>query len=222
MTNADLLRLPLDVQIVLASGYAAYALAYVGLRDRQRPIDIAFISLIFSLVASSVLGWLAPWGLAASGLIAFVASLVAGIVWRKFGRPYVFPVLRYFRITWFDDAPSALASLSDNTIFDVTQIAVLLDDDTWLICDNAAQFNEAPFGPFHIGPNGDIAMYVMRIDSPDGQEREQTRDIVAGDKITYIPASRIKRFTIRHFPKTNLLSLMDVVADSAPYRPEQL
>jgi hypothetical protein len=219
MTNGEILGLPLDVQIVLASGYAAYAIAYVGLRDRHRPVDIAFISLIFSLGASFFLWSLSSWGLAVSAIIAFMASLAAGIGWRKFGRPYIFPVLRFCKITFSDDAPSALASVSDNMKY-VTQIAVLLDDDTWLICDNAAQFNNSPLGPFHIGPNGDIAMYVMQINQPDGQSRKQTHDSAAGDKITYIPASRIKRFSIRYSP--NLLSLTDGVAESEAYQPETL
>jgi hypothetical protein len=65
----------------LASGYAAYVLAYTGLRDRQKTVDIAFISLVFSLIATFVLTLSAKRdiGPVNASRLAFAATVVAGV-----------------------------------------------------------------------------------------------------------------------------------------------
>jgi hypothetical protein len=164
MTLLEFLKLSWEIQLALASGYCAYVLAYTGLRDRQRPVDVAFVSLVFSLVATCVLWLLAPsQGPLVSSIAALCASILTGILWRRIGRDLVMHVLRRFDVTWQDDAPSALATLSANTKHRVSQVAVLLDDGDWLCCDDTRKFANSPFGPFQLGPNGDIAMYVTEI-----------------------------------------------------------
>jgi hypothetical protein len=200
----DLLNQPWEIQLILASGYAAYVVAYTGLRERQKTVDIAFISLVFSVLATLILALSLPRvGPIAAGLSAFVGSLVGGVLWRKFGRPIVRWALREADVTWSDDDPSALATLSGSTDFYVTQIAVLLDDGTWLRCDNARQFSGSPFGPCQLGPNGDVALYLTHEEPAQGEAKALTsvRDSYYGDRITYVPAARIKRITIRHVPK---------------------
>jgi len=54
-----LLNLPWNIQIALASGYAAYLLGYRGVRAAHKAIDIAFITLVFGLVATGVIVLLA-------------------------------------------------------------------------------------------------------------------------------------------------------------------
>jgi hypothetical protein len=102
--------------------------------------------------------------------------------------------LRATNISWTDDDPSALASLMANTKYRMMQISVKLDDDTWLRCDELNRFANAPFGPCKVGPNGDVAMYLTHEESKEGQERELqfVQDEEYGDRITYIPASKIK------------------------------
>ena len=39
--NAELLNLPWQIQVSLASGYAGYMLAYTGMRENHRTIDSA-------------------------------------------------------------------------------------------------------------------------------------------------------------------------------------
>jgi hypothetical protein len=94
MTELDLLKLPWELQIAFASGYAAYAVSYTGLRDRQRPIDIAFISLVFSVPATMLFGLLSSfkWGMMISIPLAFAIAISAGIVWRRF-KPCIFTLL---------------------------------------------------------------------------------------------------------------------------------
>jgi hypothetical protein len=203
MIPKDILTLPWEIQVALASGYAAYALSYIGLRGRQKPIDIAFISLVLSVPATLTLGLLAPKGPYVSIPAAFVAAIMAGIFWRRFMRPYVFPILRKLNVTWSNDDPSAFATINDNSKFYVTQIAVLLDDGTWLRCDDVQQFKGAPYWPCVLGPNGDIAIYLTHEESTSGELKALTtvRDSYYGDRLTYIPAAHIKRITIRHKSK---------------------
>jgi hypothetical protein len=205
MSTEDLLKLPWDLQVPLASGYAAYVLAYTGLRDRQKTVDIAFISLVFSLIATFVLALAAKRDIGPinASMLAFAATVAAGVLWRKFGRPFVGWSLRAANITWSNDDPSALTSLGGSTRYYVTQVAVLLDDGSWLSCLSASEFSRSPFGPFQIGPNGDIALYVTEISPAEGDARPQptVHDDAYGDRITYVPATRIRQITFRHRQK---------------------
>jgi hypothetical protein len=81
-----------------------------------------------------------------------------------------------------------------------------MDDGTWLRCDDVRKFSDAPFAPCVIGPSGDVALYLSHEDSPDGKSKEITsaRNREYGDRITYVPASRVKRITLRY--KSNHLS----------------
>lgn len=202
MGTEDLLKLPWDVQLPLASGYAAYVLAYTGLRDRQKTVDVAFISLVFSLIATSVqlVAAQRDLGPIKASAIAFGVTVLCGLLWRRVGRPLVSWSLRAANITWSNDDPSALASLTDSTKFYVTQVAVYLDDGSCMSCENAADFGGSPFGPLQIGPQGDIALYVTEVTLANGDARNQpsVRHESFGDRITYIPAARIRQITVRH------------------------
>lgn len=220
--NPEVLKqLPVEIQVALASGYAAYVVAYTGLRDRHRPVEIVFISLVFSLVASFAFWLFAPYGPVISYAAGLVGSIACGVIWRKLGRPTVAFLLRQGDVTWTDDAPSALATLSENNKFRVTQVAVLLDDGTWLSCRNAAVFENAPFGAFLLGPNGDVAIHLTHEQSPGGEERELATvyDPHYGYRITWLPASRIRRITMRHKPSR--LSRAAEAAASVPSRLER-
>ena len=197
--NADLLKLPWEIQVSLACGYAAYVVAFTGLRSRHQTIDVLLITVVFSLVATATLWLLADLGALWRNGAALVVSLVCGLGWRLVGRPLASKILRATNATWADDAPSALATLSENTSHFATQVAVLLDDGTWLECRDTSIFSDAPFSPCVIGPSGDVAMYITHEQKQGDIVREYStvRDTHYGDRITYLPAARIKRMTIR-------------------------
>lgn len=211
--SGEFLNLPWQIQIALASGYAGYLVAYTGIRGHHKAVDVTFITLIFSLIASAVLALNTLWDWAAwdsalwdggnhvsDGLRAFVVTCLAGAIWRKWLRWGVRWCFRMLDLSWSDDDPSALASISDNTKYPVSQVAVLLDDGTWLRCDDAGQFRDAPFAPYKLGPTGDIALYLTHEEPPGKKAKElrTVRDSEWGDRITYIPAPRICRIVIRH------------------------
>lgn len=196
----EVLNLPWQIQTALASGYAAYLLSYTGIRSHHKTVDTTFITLIFSLIATGVLALMVAFNPVYAVIAAFIAACVAGLFWRRWGRDLLGWLLRRFDVSWTNDDPSALLTLSANTSWPVSQIAVELDDGTWLRCDDTTKFNDAPFAPCLIGPTGDVALYLTH-EEPSGKEALEittARDAYYGDRLTYIPASRIRRLTVRH------------------------
>lgn len=87
-----------------------------------------------------------------------------------------------------------------NSKYRVYQVAVLKDDGTWLRCDDTTKFQGAPFAPCLLGPTGDVALYLTHTEPPnaDVSELKTVRDAHYGDRITDVPANRIKMLTLRH------------------------
>ena len=194
-----LLHLSWPVQVALGSGYAGYLLAYLGIRSDHKSIDAIFVSLAFSLIATAALYLLSHQNPIAAGAIAFLATIVSTLVWRAVIRHPFLSLMRHWNVSWADDAPSAWASFHENNKIPATQIGVELDDGTVLRCDHASDFNDAPYGPFVLGVNGDVALYATG-EERVGREPKQftTTRHKDGDLITYIPASRIRLVMIRY------------------------
>lgn len=196
----EILNLPWQIQVSLAAGYAGYVIAYTGIREGHKTIDTAFITLCFGVIATGILSLTPEVMPIVAGTGAFASSCIAALIWRKFGRDILRTGLRSSSVSWSNDDPSALATLMANSRHRLTQVAVLLDDGTWLRCDNTMQFMNAPFGPVVIGPNGDIALYLTHEEVSGSEARELTsvRNEYYGDRITYIPSARIRQITFRH------------------------
>lgn len=202
--DEKLLALPWHIQVALASGYLAYMLAYAGLRDHHKPVDTAFRAIAFGLVASAVL-FVAPRDHPILSSLAAVALTVgAGVIWRLVGILATRQTLRALDVSWADDAPSAWATITaSNSRYLVSQISVLTDDGVWLHCDQAGPFADDPFGPVVFGPNGDIGLYVTSEQKDDASAPLPHNAVRAegfGSRLTYVPASRVKRVAIRHLP----------------------
>lgn len=199
--TSDLINLPWNIQLTLAGGYAAYLLCYVGIRASHTATDTIFCVLIFGLiVAGSHFLLITCTDEIKASILAFLTACAAGIIWRVAGMPLLKLALRATNISWVDDDPSALASIMANTKYPMTQISVQLDDGTWLRCDELERFTEAPFGPCKIGPNGDVAIYLTHEQPKEGPEIElqSVQDVTYGDRISYVPAARIKIINFRH------------------------
>jgi len=197
----ELLDLPWRIQVSLAGGYLAYILAYSGNRSHHKTVDTVFLSFLFGLFALSIYSAIDPQqNKVAAGLSTLAASAMIGLVWRKFIRPCGETLLRETNFSWTNDDPSALVTLSNNSTHRVSQIAVLLNDGSWLRCDDTSKFIHAPYSPFLIGPSGDVAIYLTHRVSPDGEEilSKTVFDPNYGYRLTYIPANSIQRITFRH------------------------
>lgn len=210
------LSLPWNIQVALGSGYLAYALAYLGIKDHHKPIDTAFRTIAFGLCATSVLALLPAsygfWRIAA----AVLASLIAGALWRYWIADGVQWLIRKADLSWADETPSAWSkiTLHNNRTY-VSQISIQLEDDSWLFCDDTRQFADAPYGPCVLGPNGDVAIYATHKCHPGDEivEDLDVRDPHHGYKLTYVPAGRIRRVSLRMLKSVKSSA---VVAEASP------
>ncbi len=199
--NEKLLSLPLHIQVALGAGYLAYVIAYSGIRDHHKGIDIPFRAAAFGIVTITLLtmtkGWQVEWSIAAST----VGTVLFGASWRLWGRRIYRYLLRQSGISWTDDTPSAWSAVvAENSRFPATQLSVQLEDRTWLHCSQTHSISSLPFGPFVAGNNGDIAMYVDRVVPPEGEERNYANTVSVdgwGANLTFIPASRIRQVEMR-------------------------
>jgi hypothetical protein len=197
----ELLSLPWQVQVALASGFAGYLTAYSGQREGHETVDVTFYTLLYGLFASSAYGLFAKELLQVpSGLAAFGVTVVLGALWRKWGCHLWSNVLSALDVSHSDDAPSSLSALSSRTDVRLTGAAVFLDDDTWLMCDDTRAFADATHAPITLGQDGGIIMYVSATEKPDGTVKisKTVRDKNYGDRLTYVPAARIKRINLRY------------------------
>lgn len=199
--DEKLLALPWQIQVALGSGYAAYLIAYSGIREHHNAAEVTFRSIAFGMVATIVLASTQQWKFGWSLFAAFACSVVAGVIWRKYGMSGLKWIMRESDVSWADDTPTAWQTITVcNSKHAVSQISVELEDGRWLRCLNTTPVKDLPFGPLKIGSNGDVALYVDAETSPDGTEVD-VGPLVAdywGARITYVPAARIRRVMIRH------------------------
>lgn len=203
--QADILALSWNVQVALASGYAAYIISYRGVRVHHTASDTVFFSMVFSLIASAELWLTRSFSPIVGGTSAFLLTVAVGLLWRRIGMQLLTAMLRGANTTWSDDTPSAWARLQENREYPLSQISVLLKDGTWLHCNETAAFNASPYAPAILGTTGDVLMYLTSIKAKDGEERLQTTtlDPNFGARLTYIPASEIARINVRLMPSIN-------------------
>lgn len=199
--SPELLKVPLAIQIALVGGYLAYLLAYAGVRQHHTTSDAAFKSIVFSLAATAVL-IAKPFVPYLNEVIAVLAAVACGIVWRLIGMRATQAVLRKAGL-WADDLPNAWLTITAlRSDVRPSQIAVDVEGGQTLVCDDTRPFKDAPYGPCIYGLDGSIAFYVTAERRADGKwfEHENVSNI-DGHRLTYIPASAIKRVEIRNWTK---------------------
>jgi hypothetical protein len=193
--------LPWQSLVVLASGYAGYFLAFAGIRQHHKAIDVAFASLVFGMVTLGglTLGTYIALPNPLTAIIAVISTWLSALIWRKWGRSLLRSALYKFDFSWSDDDPSAWFSIATQQDFNISQCAVYLDDGTWLMCDDAAKFENAPIAPCIFGPDGDVALYVTHKELPNGSmfEMESVFDDEYGPRLTYVPKKRISQVCFR-------------------------
>lgn len=198
--DEKLLNLPWEIQLALGSGYVAYMLAYVGIREHHKPIDTIFRTIAFGLFATAILKVISSnFGLYRI-IGAIAAAFTAGILWRFFISDLIQWCIRKSNLSWSDETPNAWSRITQhNRKIRYSQLKVQLDDDSWLFCENTRLFAEAPFGPCTLGPTGDIALYVTHKAAPgkDFVAVDMVRDPFHGDEITYVPANRVRTISAR-------------------------
>lgn len=201
--DPKILSLPWQIQLALGAGYAAYAIAYTGVRSHHSAVDTAFRALLFSIVTTVSLSILGGLPVLLGVPMAFIITIAAGIWWRMKLRDGLKRILHKYDVSWANDTPTAWRTITaENTRHFVCQVAVELDDGTWLICSDLRTFADAPIGACTFGLEGDVALYVDTEIDADGVETINSgiRSESHGDRMTYVPASRVRRISIRYKP----------------------
>lgn len=198
----NLANLPWTLQLVLASGYCSYLLAYVGMRQHHTAIDTLFASLAFGLVALVVVSLPLAWTDLVAGIAAFIASLLVAVLWRKWMRPSLRKILRAWNYSWADDSTRAWDRLLEDTEYGPTQLTVELVDGRFLYCTSTYTVANWPHGPYVLGTSGDVLMYVNSSEGTDGIVRpvDGLSDPAWGELLTYIPAREIRKLSVRLLP----------------------
>jgi hypothetical protein len=198
----ELVNLPWATLLTLASGYAAYYVANVGVRDHHKPIDVTFSTLVFGFFSAFVYAICRRQydaGLLTASIVSFASAIVIGALWSLFGRGLLERSLRRSDVSFSDDLPSAWVALFRAKTY-ASQLSVKLKDGSWLKCENLRVFADHPNGPCVLGAKGDVLMYVTHIKSPDDDDFEACTaltDEVWGDEVTYIPADQIVKIDYR-------------------------
>ncbi len=198
-------NLPEHLQIIIVSGYLGHVVANSGYRDNERKDELLYGILVFGLF-----GYMAfdlSRGLSQHiilpGLIALATSIVVAIVWRKYLWDLLHKLLHKAAISNEDNIKGVWTGIIQNTKIAPTQIVVALKSGAVFECDDVQQFKDSPIPLYYSDNNGNIAIYVTKRTSPDGQEVEvkATQNPDWGDRITYIPAEEISNIDIRFLKK---------------------
>lgn len=200
--DADLLRklvaLPWQLQVVASSGYCAYLLAYRGIRHGHKAADVLFLGLAFGLIAWTLLSLSARLSVYLQIPIIFFGTTMIAIIWRKIIRTRLQMLLRISNYSWSDDTRSAWERMLTEQ-FIPTQITVELKDGRYLFCTDTSRFGKLPFGPFILGANGDVIMYVEQSQIPGSEpEFHVPIDNTWGNLLTYIPREEVRKIAIRN------------------------
>lgn len=195
----DLAQLPWQAQLVFGAGYCAYRIAYVGIRHTHKGADTIFLTLAFGLVAALVLSVTGSLPTPTRLLLGFAATFGAGMLWRAVGIRWVRAILRKTGYSWSDDTESAWQHFAEDSNCKPTQLTVETVGGQILYCSNASAVANYPLGPYVLGANGDVLMYVDSAEEPGGKKTvvEAVHDQQWGSLITYVPRDQIKRVSVR-------------------------
>lgn len=199
---ASLLDLPWSTLFTLASGYTAYLISNLGLRDHHKPIDVAFSTLVYGLVARIVFDpvidrgepqWLAS-------ISGFLFALIVAISWNRYGRRIFSLALRKMDVSLHDELPSAWMTMLATKDVNATQLIVKLTSGTWLMCEDLREFRNEPNGPCALGINGDVLMYVTHQKGPEDISFSALPSVIDpewGSEALYLASDKIERIYFR-------------------------
>jgi len=200
MIDASLLDLPWATLVTLASGYVGYFIANVGLKDHHKNVDITFSTLVFGLFSATAYGAFPSHAVYWSTLVALATAMITGAIWRKYGRKWMYQIMRALNISWSDGTNSAWQQVFGQIGYRTTEVFVILKDGSGLLSRNLARFEGLPNGPFALGNTGDVILYVTHHSAPDSDDWHEFAGVIDDDwgaLATYIPADQIARVEIR-------------------------
>lgn len=206
-TAIDLSNMPWTSVLTLASGYAGYFVAHLGIRGHHKAADVTFGTIMFGfwgLLAYQIMIHRFEFGSIASSFSAFVVAVFLGALWSAKGRNLFTRLVRASTVSQSDDLPSAWADLCISKETHAYQLSVKTLDGNIYHSDDLTKFSNHPNGPCVLGASGDILIYATHVKfagEDDFTEMTGLSDWNCGDEITYIPASQVIRVDLRRKPR---------------------
>ena len=196
----EALKLPFEMQLVLAAGYLAYRTANAGLDRSHKNTDIVFQVFVFGSIAYSLYKPVencAP--IAVAMLTSVLGALVAAIIWRCIGRAAIVKMLRQLKVTRENFSPSVWDSIL-HAREKWTYISIIRTDDVTFESNLEALPEGLPLEPMELDMDGNIAIYITRTVNPKGECNdlgvEGALDTYGRAHLTFIPVDQIKNVTI--------------------------
>ncbi|WP_415392458.1 hypothetical protein [Paracoccus sp. SJTW-4] len=200
-----LLDLPLGTLAALASGYLGYRIAYTGKDTKHGPLDVVFITLVFSFIAKSIIAIIATEDAGAlrtvaAFVVAITSAIGAACAWRKWLADETFEVLRTMGVSASDRCTTAWESMLHRSR-SPQRLVVRKKNGDRVMTFNLADFSNAPLGTCLLGEDGSVGMYVTDI-MPREKTEWETREVFDsarpdwGYDMTFIPASEIAEVRI--------------------------
>jgi len=215
----EALKLPFEMQLVLAAGYLAYRTANAGLDRSHKNTDIVFQVFAFGTIAY---GLYKPVEACAPIPVAMLASvlgaLIAAIIWRSIGRATIVKILRALGVTRENFSPSVWDSIL-HAREKWAYVSVIRTDDVTFESNLEALPVGLPLEPMELDMDGNVAIYITRTIDPKGEINELgtegVLDTFGRAHLTYIPVDQIKNITISF--ATDITSSADFLArEEAP------
>ena len=201
-----LVNIPLSVYIAFISGYLAYKVAYSGISDSHKVLDILMISIIFSSVATLtifVFNELSEvhfiFNLDSLILVsASLFTLVTGLIWRKYGMNTWRKSLENLDVYKEDGTISSWKVLTQQNK-EFVQAEVTLKNGTVLSLLNRVALSDVLFKGLYFDNSGGIFLVVQEMRLPDGTivKIQEEPNENWGATFTYIPATEISIVSFR-------------------------
>ena len=198
--------IPLSVYIAFIAGYLAYRVAYSGISESHKVLDIMMISIIFSSVATLTIfifnelsEFQFIFSLDSLKLVsAFTFTLSAGLFWRKIGINNWRNLIKFLNVYKEDGSISAWKVLTQQNC-EYTQAEVTLKNGTILSLLDRIKLDHVPFKGLYLDNSGGIFLVVQKEKLSDGQIREMNEytDKNWGTTYTYIPVTEISQVSFR-------------------------
>lgn len=191
--------------VPVAIGYTAFRIAYTERIDPQNTTEVFFFTLVFASlfnVCASIMVdiltfvkanfWFA---LIAKFFVPAVLTWVAAVFWRTRGMKcyanFWRKGLKQSHLDGFKSVTETIVASSYNP----QTLLVTLQNDSTFCCSYLPKYNDKPFGPYLLGRDGSIAMYVTHSQAPNNDIWIET-DENSREQITVIPADQVRYYEI--------------------------
>jgi len=200
-----LLQLPFEVIWMLGIGYLGYKLTFVGRDAHHQVLDRIFLIFVIGSVARWAAALVTRWWDVSDMLeagLALLAGIAGALMWRRWGGNWFYEAMYRTNFIRDDGQPDVWRSmLARSGLNGPRRLVVRLKNGTELMCNELADFNDAPLGPCLFGQDGSIAIYVTDVRKPGAEDWTEIDPVPPeapqwGYEMSFIPASEIARVDI--------------------------